>query len=291
VTAELLRRGHDVTALVRDARRIAGCRTVTGVVGQLDDAALAAVGEADAVIHLASTRTTDRELVLYFDVRGTCALMDAWARGPFVYLSSTTVHGRPRGVLTEHTPVAPTDWYDMGKVAAEFELGLAQKRAGRGAGISLRPALAFAVNERGLDRQYLGWVYDRCVEGRTFVFDSEQALESCGGAFVGGEDFAGAVAEALAVTDSGPYPLAGGFCTWRELIETVARHAGTRARIIVRLPGTPLTENECQLPQSRTELDSSAFVSRTGWAARQGLDELVGAFVRAVRTPPAAARA
>ena len=273
VLAELLRRNYEVTALVRRSTTFRGCRTVTG---ELADAALFAdeVSRADSVVHLASPRDNSRQSVVMEDVLGTGALLDAWRRGNFVFTSSQTVYGIPRQTLTESSPLDAMCWYDLGKVCNEFQLRMAEPSGDRGAAVSLRMALLLSAGDRRADRQFLPMVYEQCRRRVTFVFDSEEGLETYGSSFIGEEDLGRAVGDALNVKVPGAYNLAGGFCTWRSLIETINQHAGTDARLAVRHGAEP-DIGEFRLPQSRSCLDTSAFTAETGFVPRQELDELV----------------
>jgi nucleoside-diphosphate-sugar epimerase len=283
VLAELLRSGRSVTALVREPTEIDGAQTVVGLLGALDGAS-AAVEEAGAVVHLASERSAERERVVYDDILGTGELLDLWRRGPFVYSSTTTVHGIPNGVLDAATPVSIDEWYDAGKAVNEFQVRAAARAGGaeRGPGISLRPTLYFGPLHRQSERQYLAWFLRHATAGDAITFVSEEAMATTGAAFVGTEDFGCAVVAALGLTESGEFPVASGFVTWRDLLTVVNKAAGSNGRAIVRPKGQE-GPGEFSVPNSRTELDCSAFVERTGWQPRQGLEELVDAFVRSQR--------
>lgn len=280
VVAELLRSGRSVSALVREPVEVDGARTVVGMLGVLDGGASEAVGASGAVVHLACDRSADRERVVYDDILGTGELLDLWQRGPFVYSSTTTVHGVPRGILDAETAVRLDDWYDCGKAVNEFQVrsAAAAGLAARGPGISLRPTLYFGGTRRPPKRQYLDWFLRRAAAGDAITFVSEEAMATAGAAYVGTEDFGRAVVAALGVADSGEYPVATGFVTWRDLLAAINRAAGANGRAIVRQNG-PEGPDEFPVPNSRTELDCSAFVERSGWRPQQGLEELVDAFV------------
>ena len=284
VVAEIVRSGRSVTALVREPVEIDGVRTVVGLLGVLEGEAKAAVGESGAVVHLASERSSFRERVVYEDILGTGELLDLWQRGSFVYGSCTTVHGIPHDILDAGTPIQIDDWHDCGKAVNEFQVR-SEARAGgaaRGAGISLRPTLYFGRNRRRPDRQYLDWLLQHAVTGDALTFVSEEAMSTAGSAYIGTEDFGRAVVAALGLTDSGEFPVASGFVSWRDLLEAINKAAGTKGRAIVRAGG-PENPDEFAVPNSRTELDCSAFVERSAWQPRQGLEELVDAFVRGER--------
>lgn len=282
VLPELIRSGRNVTALVREPTQIEGAKTVVGELGVLEGLAEEIGGSA--IVHLASSRRLERAHVLHDDIHGTGQLLDAWRSGPFVYSSTTTIHGFPRGILDEHTPVEIVDWYDAGKVVSEFQIRAAveENEPGRGPGISLRPTLYFGPSRRKPVRQYLASYFYHAAAGHAFTFDSEEAMAQAGAAYVGLEDFGRAVVAALDSTPSAAYPIASGFVTWSDLVETINRVAGTSARSIVR-PEGPQGPDEYRVGHSRTELDASAFTRATGWQPRQGLDELVDAFVRGER--------
>jgi nucleoside-diphosphate-sugar epimerase len=283
VVAELVRSGRTVTALVREPTEVSGAQTVVGLLGMLDGAS-AAVESAGAVVHLASERSADRERVVFDDILGTGELLDLWQQGPFVYGSTTTVHGIPHGVVDATTPVSIDDWYDAGKAVNEFQVRAAARAGGaqRGPGISLRPTLYFGAAHRTTERQYLAWFLRHAAAGEAITFVSEEAMATTGAAYVGIEDFGRAVVSALGLTGSGEFPVASGFVTWRDLLIAINRAAGTHGRAIVRPKGEE-GPGEFAVPNSRTELDCSAFIDRTGWQARQSLDELVDAFVRSER--------
>lgn len=107
-------------------------------------------------------------------------------------------------------------------------------------------------------------------------------MATVGAAYVGIEDFGRAVVAALGLADSVAFPVASGFVTWHDLFAAINKAAGTNGRTIIR-PGGPENPDEFPVPNSRTELDCSVFVERSGWRPRQGLEELVDAFVRGER--------
>jgi nucleoside-diphosphate-sugar epimerase len=280
VLAALRASGRSVTALVREPTELGDAETVVGYLGALSPV-LDHVTAAGSVVHLASNRSTQRELVVYEDILGTGELLDAWTHGPFVYGSTSTIHGVPAGMLGPASAIHIEDWYDCGKVICEFQVRDAARAGinGRGPGISLRPTLYFGPSHRAPVRQYLGWFLGHVTAGHSFAFFSEEALETAGAAYIGLDDYGRAVVAALDRGETGAYPVAGGFVTWRDLVAAIDRAAGTTTTCVVR-PDDVADSSEIRVGQSRTELDSSAFMGLTGWAPQQSLDELVGAFVR-----------
>lgn len=273
VLAELLRRNFDVTALVRFGRTVPHCRNI---VGDLCDITRIAgdVAAADGVIHLASPRSNERHAVVHQDIQGTGDLIDAWRKGNFVYASSQTVYGIPRESLTESSQHDAMCWYDLGKLCNEYQLWMAEPLGERRAAVSIRMALLFGNGPRRNDRQYLPGIYDECLRGTPFVFDSEQGMETYGSSFIGEEDFGRAIVDALGIGTAGPYNIASGFCTWKELIHAIDRCAGTRSRFVIR-PGGHAERGEFRLPQSRSFLETTAFSRETGFSPRQTLEELI----------------
>jgi nucleoside-diphosphate-sugar epimerase len=280
VRRELLERGMKVVTLVRNPVQLEGCRTVVGELSNLDRLA-AEIGQADSIIHLACPRTQEGASVLNEDIRGTASLIDAWRKGSFLYASSPTIHGIPTGMLTEQSAVRLDYWYDAGKYTNEFQLRMAERYNGRGPAIRMRPGLLFGSGERRHDDQYLGWFFRHCQLGSKFLFDSDEGLAKYGSSFIGGEDFGRAVAS-LMTAKSGAYNIAGGFCTWKSVIDTFNRIAGTRGDVVVRTGAFP-EPGEARPPQSVTLLDTSALVTETGFVPRQDLEQLVGEFVEAER--------
>ena len=253
---ELLSRGHQVVAHSRQPAQIDGC-----INAPAELYAIATVNrhlrECDGIIHFASTRLKRRNPVVTSDIIGTGTLLDLWQRGPFVYASSQMVYGLGDEPKTEQTPVDPTSsWYDMGKYVCEFQLKSACDRDGRGNGIALRiPAVLTASRGRG---QTLDMLYRDMMRGATFIFDSEEALETAGSDYISGPDLGKAFASALAISTSGPYNVATGYFTWKELLDGLARATGAKGRFMIRDGGT-LGPLEARLPHRQSRLDTSRF--------------------------------
>jgi hypothetical protein len=165
-----------------------GCRTVVGELATLDRLANE-IAQARAIVHLGCSRSQHGDTVLRDDISGTVLLIDAWRSGPLVFTSSSTIHGLPRETLTESSPTKIESWYDMGKIANELQLRLAESANLRGPAIRLRPALIFATGERRYDEQYLGLFYLHCQLGSKFLFESEEGLESYGSSLHRGRRF------------------------------------------------------------------------------------------------------
>jgi nucleoside-diphosphate-sugar epimerase len=263
---EFARRGFETTALVRTAVTPDGCRAIVGDLSNLG-AFAAAAEAADAVVHLASSRSS-AESDVYTDIDGTAGLISHWKQGAFLLASSgALLRGLESG-------------YALGKLSAEFALHAGAGAGRRGPAIVLRPGIFLGAGPRRNDRQTLGRVFAAARAGATFVFSSQGGLETFGSSFIGTADFARALGAALTLKQSGDFNVAGGFCTWRELIETVNRCAGTQARFAVRRE-PPSAPAEVALSQSRSFLDTANFNAATSFAPKQSLEELVEEYVRA----------
>lgn len=275
----LVQAGYEVTALVRRPVQLAGCRTVIGdlaTAGALGDE----VAASDAVVHLACSRSmTDRNRVLGEDVMGTGALLDAWGAGPFVYASSPTVCDVPGpDGLTETSPIQVHSWYDLGKYVNEFQLRAARPVGLRGPSISLRPGFYFAPNLGWDNLQYFAMVYAAVRLGRTLVFDSDESIERHGSSFIGGADFGRAIIASFGLTEPGAYDVAGGFTTWKRLIDLFAEHTGVAPAVVVKPREAPVTDDEFRLIGSRSLLSVQKFVTASGFQVEQRLEDLVAEF-------------
>jgi len=280
VRTALANGGHSVTAIVRRAQPLENCRTIIGDLSA-PEGLREAVREAEAVVHLACSREMGQAAV-ESDVAGTAFLLDEWKRGPFI-ASSTGSLQIGRGVpLKEDMPLFIHTGYGFGKFCNEFQVRMATATQGRGPGVSLRPGVLFGAGARRNDRQILGLVYKHCVAGTKFLFYSEEGLELYGSSFLGTEDFGRAVASALTLKESGAFNVASGFCTWRQLVETINRMAGTAAQCCVNQSGPP-DAGEYALPQARRCLDDHKFRQQTGFKPKQELEELVEAYLKAER--------
>src|SRR6185437_3834230 len=280
VLDELLVRGYDVGALMRTRLpNVRGFRPVFGDLNKIYEI-VAEMGGATAIIHCASPRSATRQAVIGIDIEGTAQLLNAWHSGPFIYTSSQTVYGIPAKVLDEDCPVSAGSWYDLGKICNEQQVAMAAERLGAGPGISLRLPLVFASGPRRRDRQFLPGVWDAMRAGSPFLFGSEQALETAGSVYIGEKDLGRAIVDAFAIKRSDPFNLAGGFTTWKALLETFGRRTGLKAKFVFR-DGAVARPDEFRMPQSRSEYNCARFNAATGFQPRQSLDEIVAQFVRA----------
>lgn len=124
VVEELLRRGHEVRALARPTRKLPeewerrGVLRVGADLRRPGDELARALGDSDAVIHLAATTSGTWRSMFDTTVAATQRLVDTmrsadW-RGRFVHVSSFSVYGlnqvRANATVDETTPLEPRPW-------------------------------------------------------------------------------------------------------------------------------------------------------------------------------------
>jgi nucleoside-diphosphate-sugar epimerase len=279
VVSEFVRRNFAITALVRRPTELHGCRVVVGDLTSVNRL-LNEVGEADGIVHLATSRSFIRQAVMS-EIHANALLIDAWRKGPFIFASSASIEGWNDKKLQEDSPAWLHNWYGMGKFCNEFQLRVASPTYQRGATISLRPAgLVIGANDCRALQQRFGMFYSHCKLGSKFVFRSEELLERSGSSFIGTADLGRTFADSMMIKVSGAYNVAAGFCTWKSLIENVNRIAGTHSNVIIRQNGD-IETGEFLLPQSRTCLDDSAFKTQVGFVPQQSVEQLIHEFVAA----------
>ncbi|HEY1729176.1 MAG TPA: NAD(P)-dependent oxidoreductase [Candidatus Baltobacteraceae bacterium] len=257
VVRELLARNYEVTAHARRPAIVEGASNISAELyafGTLHRHIQAADG---GIVHLACTRTKRRNMVVTSDILGTGTLVEMWERGPFILASSQMVYGASNEPATEETPVQPTSsWFDMGKYVNEFQLGQVCDREKRGAGIALRIPVVLSASRGKF--QTLDMLYNDMVRGATFVFESDEALETSGSDYIGVRDLAHAIGSALAIKQSGAYNVSCGYFRWRELLDGLVKLTGVKGKFMIR-PGGVRTDMEAQLPQRQSRVDASKF--------------------------------
>ena len=240
------------------------------------------VAGADGIVHLANSRSVLRQAVMN-EIHASALLINAWRKGPFIFASSATIEGWSDKKLQEDSPARLHNWYGMGKLLQRVPVASCVSDLSAGSTISLRPAgLVIGANDCRAPQQRFGMFYSQCRLGSKFVFRSEELLERSGCSFIGTADLGRAFADSMTIKVSGAYNVAGGFCTWKSLIETVNRIAATRSNFIIRQNGG-VESGEFLLPQSRTCLDDSAFKTQVGFVPQQSIEQLVEEFVAAER--------
>ncbi|MFF3430473.1 condensation domain-containing protein [Streptomyces sp. NPDC002602] len=234
VVRELAAQGRPVLALARpeSAHLIAG-EGVDVIEGDLTDLAglRDAVAHADAIVHSACTFTRHD-----VDLAAMEAMVDAWRRGPFVFVSSVDAYGHPDTdrVAEEAPPHEPVSPYGRAKLDCEALLLRAAGTEGRGGASAVRSPIVWGAHDRL--REQLRWgaigtLYQSAREGRPI----ELPRPGTGGhpwygvAWVHAAALARAVAESLDRPVGGVANASSGHVSWRDLALDLTELLDTRA--------------------------------------------------------------
>ncbi|MFE3324311.1 condensation domain-containing protein [Streptomyces sp. NPDC059176] len=236
VLRELAARGRPVLALARpeSAHLVAGSGVdvVEGDLQDLDGLRTAVEG-ADAVVHAACTFTRPE-----VDVAAMRAMVDAWRRGPFVFVSSVDAYGRPaaRRVAEESPPCEPLSDYGRGKLDCEALLLRAAGTEGRGGASAVRSPIVWGPHDRLRDQLRwgaTGLLYQEAARSRPIALPRTGA----GGHAWYGVPWVHAAALARAVTACLDTPLHGvanavsGHVAWQDLTADLAALLGSTSEI------------------------------------------------------------
>jgi nucleoside-diphosphate-sugar epimerase len=236
VVRQLLARGDQVVAAVRDPAHAAGLGMSGAALVGLDLAAAdpaslaAAMSGADAVIHLAGSyrvgiRPGERPAMWAANVTATERVLDAAAAAGvarIVYTSTANVLGNTFGQLPDETyrrpqPPAFLSWYDETKYRAHLLAG--ERAAG---GVPLLIAMPGMIYGPG-DHSQAGAQFQQALEGRLRVL----AVPNLGGNLAHVDDIAAGI---LLVHDRGTigseYLLGGEVATMRQVIGMAAAIGG-----------------------------------------------------------------
>jgi len=228
VTRELVARGHAVRALCRQAPPPGtlpdGVEVVLGDLG--DPASLRrATRGATGIVHTACTYTDSA-----VDVAAMAVLLEGWADGPFVYLSSLDVYGlTDADPVTEDAPLSESmNDYARGKVRCERRL-LAM---GRSAHVALRAPYIWGPHP--IARRRL--LPARLLEGRDLILPGRDAAEwsRYRDAWVDVRDLAAIVAACVERPPGVPLNVVTGHFVWHDLYETLLSLTGSASRLVHR---------------------------------------------------------
>ncbi|MFZ3475009.1 condensation domain-containing protein [Streptomyces sp. 4.24] len=234
VVRELAAQGRPVLALARpESAHLIATEGVDVIEGDLSDLAglRNAVAQADAVVHAACTFTRHE-----VDLAAMETMVDAWRRGPFVFVSSVDAYGHPDTdrVAEESPPHAPVSPYGRAKLDCEALLLRAAGAEGRGGASAVRSPIVWGAHDRL--REQLRWgaigtLYQSAREGRPI----ELPRPGTGGhpwygvAWVHAAALARAVSECLDRPVHGVANAAGGHVAWHDLAHDLTELLGTRA--------------------------------------------------------------
>lgn len=277
--AELRGQGWHVTTLLRDP--FAGAALGDqGVLGDLFDLPPLddILAGADAIIHCASPRSLDPAVMARGEVEATARLLADWSSGSFVYCSSQTVHGVSDAVLDGQGAVAPETAYDHAKLACEALLAETAAAMDAPAAALRLPLVLSARVEPGRGNWLieLAEAMDRNVP---FAFASDEALACDGSVWIGDADAGRALIAAAVAGCTGPFTLASGFVTWRDLLTGLGAALGLTPRLHV---GRPVAE-AFAMPRSITRYRTDRFDRATGFAPGDTLDRILHDFAQAWR--------
>ncbi|MER6845706.1 condensation domain-containing protein [Streptomyces platensis] len=237
VLRELAAQGRPVLALARpeSAHLVAG-DGVDVIEGDLTDVdgLRKAVENADAVIHAACTFTRPE-----VDVTAMAAMVGAWSRGPFVFVSSVDAYGHPAGewVAEESAPGQPLSPYGQAKLDCEALLLRAAGSQGRGGASAVRSPLVWGPHQRLRDQLRwgaTGLLYQAAREGRPLVLPRPGTGGHAwyGAAWVHAAALARSVVSCLDAPVHGVANAVSGHVTWQDLATTLTGLLGSDSEIV-----------------------------------------------------------
>ncbi|MFJ7776862.1 condensation domain-containing protein [Streptomyces yangpuensis] len=234
VVRELAAQGRPVLALARpESAHLIAVEGVDVIEGDLSDpdGLRDAVAQADAVVHAACTFTRHD-----VDLAATRAMVDAWRRGPFVFVSSVDAYGHPGTdrVAEESAPHEPVSPYGRAKLDCEAMVLRAAGTGGRGGASAVRSPIVWGAHDRL--REQLRWgaigtLYQAAREGRPIELPRPGTGGRAwyGAAWVHAAALARAVAECLDRPVHGVANACSGHVSWRDLAQDLTELLGTEA--------------------------------------------------------------
>ncbi|MFI9075520.1 condensation domain-containing protein [Streptomyces sioyaensis] len=236
VLRELAARGRPVLALTRpESAHLVAAQEVDIVEGDLTDldGLRKAVDSADAVIHAACTFTRPE-----VDVTAMAAMIGAWSRGPFVFVSSVDAYGHPEGewVAEESAPRGPLSGYGQAKADCEGLLLRAAGAEGRGGASAVRSPLVWGAHQRLRDQLRwgaTGLLYQAAREGRPIALPRPGTGGHAwyGAAWVHAAALARAVVSCLDAPVHGVANAVSGHLAWRALATELTALLGSDSEI------------------------------------------------------------
>ncbi|WP_435244335.1 condensation domain-containing protein [Streptomyces sioyaensis] len=236
VLRELAARGRPVLALARpESAHLVAAQGVDVIEGDLTDldGLRKAVDGADAVIHAACTFTRPE-----VDVTAMAAMIGAWSRGPFVFVSSVDAYGHPEGewVAEESAPRGPLSGYGQAKADCEGLLLRAAGAEGRGGASAVRSPLVWGAHQRLRDQLRwgaTGLLYQAAREGRPIALPRPGTGGHAwyGAAWVHAAALARAVVSCLDAPVHGVANAISGHLAWRDLATELTALLGSDSEI------------------------------------------------------------
>ncbi|MFF4323177.1 condensation domain-containing protein [Streptomyces sp. NPDC001568] len=236
VVRELAARGRPVLALARpESAHLIAAEGVDVIEGDLGDLAglRDSVARADAVVHAACTFTRHE-----VDLAAMEAMVGAWRRGPFVFVSSVDAYGHPgtERVAEEAPPHGPVSPYGQAKLDCEDMVLRAAGTGGRGGASAVRSPIVWGAHDRL--REQLRWgavgsLYQSAHRGLPIELPRDGAGGHAwyGAAWVHAAALARAVAACLDRPVHGVANACSGHVSWRDLARDLTELLGTRAEL------------------------------------------------------------
>ncbi|WP_060178597.1 condensation domain-containing protein [Streptomyces sp. IMTB 1903] len=236
VVRELAAQGRPVLALARpESAHLIAAEGVDVIEGDLRDLAglRDAVAQADAVVHAACTFTRHD-----VDLAAMEAMVDAWRRGPFVFVSSVDAYGHPDTdrVAEEAPPHEPVSPYGQAKLDCEAMVLRAAGTAGRGGASAVRSPIVWGAHDRL--REQLRWgaigtLYQAADRGLPIELPRPGTAGHAwyGAAWVHAAALARAVTECLDRPVHGVANACSGHVSWRDLAQDLTELLGTRPAV------------------------------------------------------------
>ncbi|MFE5811068.1 condensation domain-containing protein [Streptomyces sp. NPDC056491] len=234
VVRELAAQGRPVLALARpESAHLIATEGVDVIEGDLSDLAglREAVAQADAVVHAACTFTRHD-----VDLAATEAMVDAWRRGPFVFVSSVDAYGHPatERVAEESAPHEPVSPYGRAKLDCEAVVLRAAGTEGRGGASAVRAPIVWGAHDRLREQMRwgaIGTLYQSARQGLPIDLPrpGTGGHEWYGAAWVHAAALARAVAECLDRPVHGVANACSGHVSWHDLAQDLTELLGTRA--------------------------------------------------------------
>ncbi|MFJ7589410.1 condensation domain-containing protein [Streptomyces sp. NPDC097617] len=279
VVRELAAQGRPVLALARpESAHLIATEGVDVIEGDLSDLAglRDAVAQSDAIVHAACTFTRHD-----VDRAAMETMVDAWRRGPFVFVSSVDAYGHPGTdrVAEEAPPHEPVSPYGRTKLDCEAMVLRAAGTDGRGGASAVRSPIVWGAHDRLREQLRwgaLGTLYQAAGQGRPIDLPrpGTDGHGWYGAAWVHAAALARAVVECVDRPVHGVANACSGHVSWHDLAQDLTELLGTRAEF--RVTG--------EVPQDldhRWHYDSARLARplrpRPGEDRRTVLAEMIGA--------------
>lgn len=234
VVRELQHRGRPVRVLALEssagAARRAGVDVAIGDLADGDSLRRAARG-VDGIVHTACTFSRPE-----VDIAGMAALLEAWERGPFVFISSVSVYGLSLWLpTTEDHPLNDASGYGQGKICCEALLADAARAQQRSDWSILRPPHIWGPDLRSIAHKAspVGELYGRAVAGHPLVLPgaTEAEWSAYGDDWVDARELAWAAAACLDRPLGEPANAINSHFIWHEFCQELIHITGNRSSL------------------------------------------------------------